>query len=260
MLLHVLLLSACLIGSTFSRNLPEGSADLVEKLGLKDQTKGVKKVNKFCHDAAYELDDKARLMMDTSKVFPEGLNLRSFGIVMTVKMKKGNTGHIFTMYSESSTPVLAIQANPLRLEHKDGVLDLAVEDSITDEMWHTIAIAVTEGHVEVLVDCDSANYMRRGDFDNSTIITGGQILLGMRFSGNGFLGSVEEVTILPGKPGKAVSYCNDLTDCKAKVTKKNRGLEPVEVPPQPSTPNDIQRADVQAIPDTVVVVDGNTYY
>jgi hypothetical protein len=172
-----------------------GSADLVQKFGLADQTQGVRKVNKFCHDAAYELDASARLMMDTSKLFPQGLNLESFAIVMTIKMKKGTKGNIFTMYSEDSTPVLAIEANPLQLHHKDGVMDLDVEEYITDEMWHTIAISVTDGAVEVLVDCESVTYKNRkaSTFAKGTI-RGGQILLGQRFTGASF-----EVSFICGR-------------------------------------------------------------
>ena len=44
------------------------------------------------------------------------------------------------------------------------------------------------------------------------------------------------------------------------MTKKDRSPEPVEVLPQQSTSTEIQGADVTEIPDTVVVVDGNTYY
>ena len=164
-----------------------GSADLVKSLGLKDQTKGVKKVSKFCHDAAYELDEKARLMMDTSKLFPQGFKLDKFAIVMTVKMKTGNKGHIFTMYSDNSSPVFALRSNPMVLEHEGGVIDLEVDDYIKDEMWHTVAIAVSEGNVEVLVDCESVSYKKRpSTFDAKKVITGGQILLGQRFTGESF--------------------------------------------------------------------------
>ena len=146
-------------------------------------------MNKFCHDAAYELDATARLMMDTSKLFPQGLNLESFAILMTVKMKKGTKGNIFTMYSESSTPMLAIQANPLSLQHKDGVIDLDVEEYLTDEMWHTIAISVTASTIEVLVDCESVTYKNRktsSPLFATGIIRGGQTLLGQRFTGASF--------------------------------------------------------------------------
>ena len=45
------------------------------------------------------------------------------------------------------------------------------------------------------------------------------------------------------------------------MTKKDRSPEPVEVLPQQSTSTRIQGADhVTEIPETVVVVDGNTYY
>ena len=45
------------------------------------------------------------------------------------------------------------------------------------------------------------------------------------------------------------------------MTKKDRSPEPVEVLPQQSTSTQIQGAEhVREIPDTVVVVDGNTYY
>lgn len=78
-------------------------------------------------------------------------------------------------------------------------------------------------------------------------------------SRNFIQGSVEEVTIIPGEPGKAVGYCSDVKECKDKVTQKDRGLEPVEVLPQSATSNNIQRATTE-IPDTFVVVDGSTYY
>ena len=92
------------------------------------------------------------------------------------------------MYSESSTPVLAVQANPLQLEHKNGVIDLNVEEYIKDEMWHTIAIAVDETSIEVLIDCESVNYLRgpRKTLVNE-VISGGQTLLGQRFTGDSFL-------------------------------------------------------------------------
>lgn len=148
------------------------------------------KVNKFCHDAAYELDKTAKLMIDTSKAFSNGFNLDSFSILMTVKMKKDTKGHIFTVYSESSTPVLSIKAKPLKLEHKDGLIDLDVEEYITDDLWHTIAIGVTENAIEVLIDCQSVTYKRRGQFANG-IIRGGHILLGQRFAGESFEVSTE---------------------------------------------------------------------
>ncbi len=145
----------------------------------------MKKVNKFCHDAAYELDENAKLMMDTSTLFPKGLNLNSFSILMTVKLKKGTNGHIFTMYSDNSTPLLAIKVNPLTLEHKDGEVKFDVEEYIKDEMWHTIAISVSGDNIEVLIDCESVTYLQRKNFAK-TIIKGGQTLFGQRFTGDSF--------------------------------------------------------------------------
>ena len=70
---------------------------------------------------------------------------------------------------------------------------------------------------------------------------------------------VEEVTIIPGKHDEAAKYCGNVQECQNKVTKKDRGLEPVEILPQPTTTN-IQAAEVKDIPETLVVVDGKTYY
>ena len=164
-----------------------GSADLVQKLGLEDQTRGVRKVNKFCHDAAYKLDETAKLMMDTSKLFPKGLNTAKFAIAITAKIDKDTKGNIFTMYSESSTPVLALQVNPFRLVHKDGVVDLDVEEYILGgRLWQTFAIAVNEGFVETLVDCVSVSYKRRKPEFAKYVIKGGQTVLGQQFSGESF--------------------------------------------------------------------------
>ena len=70
-------------------------------------------------------------------------------------------------------------------------------------------------------------------------------------------GSLEELIIFPGRPNEAVNYCEKVKECKTKVTKKDRVLEPVEVLPQ-STRRDIQGAE--RIPDEFVVKDGTTYY
>ena len=147
-------------------------------------------MNKFCHNAAYELNENAKLMMDTSKIFSQGLKLDSFAIVMTIKMKKGTKGHIFTMYSDSSTPEFALQANPLTLQVKDKDFPLDVEEYITDDMWHTIAIAVDKNAVEVLIDCKSVSYKPRGTFAIGSSIQGGQISLGQRFTGDSFSVSI----------------------------------------------------------------------
>lgn len=145
-------------------------------------------MNKFCHDAAYELDERAKLMTNTNKLFPQGLNLESFGIVMTVKMKQGTNGHIFTMYSDSSSPLLALKASPLQLKYKNKVIDLDVEEYIKNEMWHTIAIAVSRDAIEVLVDCVSVSYKQRKlDQLPLGIIRDGQTTLGQRFTGESFL-------------------------------------------------------------------------
>lgn len=150
-------------------------------------------MNKFCHDAAYKLDETAKLMMDTSKLFPKGLNTDQFSITMTLKPDKDTKGNIFTMYSDSSTPVLAVQASPFRLVYKGGVMDLDIEEYLLNgRMWQTIAISVNEKFVEVLVDCESVSYKRRKSDFAKYVIKGGQTVLGQQFSGESFKVSVGE--------------------------------------------------------------------
>ena len=144
-------------------------------------------MSKFCHDAAYALDENAKLMIDTSKAFPKGVDLTNFGIAMTVKLEPDSKGQMFTMYSEDSTPVLALTTNPLGLLHENGKIDLRLEkDDVKSGMWHTVAIAVTESNVEVLVNCKSKSYLRRKSDFAKRVIKGGQLLLGQQFSGESF--------------------------------------------------------------------------
>ncbi|WP_395239450.1 LamG domain-containing protein, partial [Salmonella sp. s54412] len=74
-------------------------------------------------------------------------------------MKKGNTGHLFTMYNSQDNDFLALSLNPVTLEYDGGKIDFKI--NLKEDEWHMLGISIDGDSVELLVDCDSKNRFRR---------------------------------------------------------------------------------------------------
>ena len=157
-------------------------------MGLQDLPSGSKLVPGLCSKSAYELDGSALLSAETSKLLPSVGSIKSLSIVTTMKLKQGNRGHLFTIYSPDAKPVMALRANPLAFEYagSDGAAgSLNLQVNIDDGQWHLVAIAIDEVAVELLVDCKSATRLRRPtNLDLAGLSWDGLTVLGRRLVGN----------------------------------------------------------------------------
>lgn len=177
-------------------------------MGLKDSS-GSKKVPGLCSDTAYEFDGTA--ILQKNKLISPNQEFKTASIFSTFKLAKDNDGYLFTTYFSDATPMMALRMNPLTFEYTDNDTPRAVHstkirgNTINDGKWHTLAIAIGEKTLEVLVDCVSVTRVAKPKkFELSDLLKNeGLTLLGSRLDGNTkFEVSVSVSVGAPGRGGE----------------------------------------------------------